>query len=190
MPSTLNTWKNARVGAFGVVAEASNKGNPEERTWSTKCLFNFPEKMSPEAKGLIEKTHFPVTHEDLKVSEKNDLPAYACYAVKMHEVINAFPTHFPVDGEDDGIKNIHSIENWYRAYIVLRLYWKFHGPAKESEEGKKKKQLKLALLPPFLQTEDFSDVQTNLEGADDRVTYALGVQARDADIVKLSGLNM
>ncbi|QSZ32509.1 hypothetical protein DSL72_002087 [Monilinia vaccinii-corymbosi] len=105
LPTILETWRAQREVAFGCPIRDGMK--PSEKEFRIDKLFRFIVALTPKQITSILGSDFPVTHKMLDVKDTQDDPG-------------SFLTFMRCTGE------IHSSENWYRAIIVLRIYWATH----------------------------------------------------------------
>jgi len=151
-------WCEARKVGFGV------NGLSETALWATKTLFKFasdPAFLSDEDfKGGI-----PL---DTKRWPTNDnTRGYASWLVTMYNIIQAHPDSFPSSQSDETKKSyladIH-IENWHRAYHILRVIWREKNESRSNLKStgvtKSKVQKKLAVTPTFFTDADLRGVST------------------------------
>ncbi|KAG4444508.1 hypothetical protein IFR05_000099 [Cadophora sp. M221] len=173
LTGVLGPWAEQRKLAFGVIVKGGIL--PEKKTWTEQKVFKFIENMTPQHQSLIKSGKWPIYHSDISVNLGHEDIGYASYVTKMNAVIDSYPTHFP-SAPTDTVLKITSQENWNRAYMTLRLFWRFHGPngiETIAETVQKDEQCKPALKPILLTANDRSKVQTNAAGSDANADYAL-----------------
>jgi hypothetical protein len=140
-------------------------------------IWKFILDMKKIEKERISSLSFPITATDLSVEGTSRRIGYANYAIKMHQLIETFPEHFPDAHERDIMLGLHSAENWHRAYWMIRQWLRFHG-SKEEEQAQKEKQSGPAYIPLFLTPEDESEIQIEDANIDEHANYSLAVAAR------------
>ncbi|KAF7916674.1 hypothetical protein BELL_0406g00080 [Botrytis elliptica] len=145
-------WLKSRREGFDLECTKKDGNDPSTYKWGTARLFEIIKSLTSENKQLIRANNL-ITHADLDLEDSSrDGPGYFCWLCTMDKVILKFPEHFPEQG---GNNDMHSSENWYRCFLLLKCYWREtrrkilnkDGKDSKSERGLVSKQ---ALIPRFL----------------------------------------
>ncbi|THV44125.1 hypothetical protein BGAL_0727g00020 [Botrytis galanthina] len=123
LPKILTPWYTAKQTSFG--CPVKNAGKPAEKDFSTKNLFKEIGNLDPRLTSFVTGDTFPITWQMLGLKKSEDQPGYLCNLHAMHLIIKTYPDHFPEDNPMSP-NELHSRENWNRAWYTLKSYWSAH----------------------------------------------------------------
>ncbi|KAF7914784.1 hypothetical protein EAE99_010485 [Botrytis elliptica] len=123
LPRILTPWYTAKQTSFG--CPVKNPEKPAEKDFTTKLIFKEIGSLDQRLIGFVTGNTFPITHQMLGLDNNDEKPGYLCYLHAMHLIIKTYPDHFPEDTPNSP-NELHSRENWFRAFSTLRFYWSSH----------------------------------------------------------------
>lgn len=116
LPRILTPWYTAKQTSFGC---------PVQRDPITSTLFKHIRKLDPRLTSFVTSDTFPITWQMLGLKKSEDQPGYLYNLHAMHLIIKTYPDHFPEDNPTSP-NELHSRENWNRAWYTLKSYWSAH----------------------------------------------------------------
>ncbi|KAI9640762.1 hypothetical protein NHQ30_011071 [Ciborinia camelliae] len=166
-------WYNNRHLGFDLPCTKVQNADPSTYKWTLIRMFEIIEGLTDDNIAMIQSKSV-LTHADLGINDTmRDEPGYFCWIATMERVMAAYSEHFPGDDETTGK---HTPENWHRAFLLLRCFWR--EMQRNGDVGPGKYILrKTALAPRFLRSGSIVDD----EDANENSCYSLDQLRRNND---------